>query len=589
MAWRRPLLNPEASAPRPRREKRVTRVSHRAGLCLVLAALLIGCGPGQSSTPSSEPGVGSASVPKRLVVATQSELVALNDQVTRASASITLQGGAEAGKLVVSGLTASNNQGVWQPVLATAVPSVENGLWKLLPDGRMETTWTLRPEVHWHDGAALTSDDLVFTAAVHQDRDLPVFRETAYDAVAEVQAPDPRTLVVHWKRPYIDADKMFEIPLPRHLLEAAYTADKGSFTQLPYWSEQFVGTGPFTLREWVRGSHLVLGAYRDYVIGTPKIDEIEVRFISDPSTLTANILAGGVDMTLGRNVSIEQAQQLLGQWPGGKMNLRITLHAVMYPQFLNPTPPVVTDVQFRRALVYALDRQQMVDTLQGGRVPVADIFLSPSEPEYQEVKDDIVRYGYDPRKAAALLEAMGYRKGADGTLRDGENQKVSVSIYQTGVEVTAKAMYASADAWQRLGLAVEPSVIPPQRVQDKEYVANFPSFLLYRQSINFNFLNGRYSWNTPLPENNYSGGNYSRYMSPEFDTQIDRFFGTIPRPERVEVLRQIVHQVSDQVLFLPLFFDSAPDLVGARLVNVSPGQSERTSQVWNAQEWDVNG
>lgn len=74
-------------------------------------------------------------------------------------------------ELLTVGLTTPDNQARLRPRLAAAVPTIENGLWQLLPDGRMETTWKIRPDAVWHGGTPFTSRDVVFTARVDQDRD----------------------------------------------------------------------------------------------------------------------------------------------------------------------------------------------------------------------------------------------------------------------------------------------------------------------------------------------------------------------------------------------------------------------------------
>src|SRR5437764_794195 len=81
-----------------------------------------------------------------------------------------------------------------------------------------------------------------------------------------------------------------------------------------------LAAGPFKLKEWASGSHLVLEAFDGYALGRPKIDEIEVRFILDSNTLVANVLADTIDLTLGRGISIEQALQVRDQWRRGKVD-----------------------------------------------------------------------------------------------------------------------------------------------------------------------------------------------------------------------------------------------------------------------------
>src|SRR5690349_24333696 len=108
--------------------------------------------------------------------------------------------------LVNSSLTELGADSKLQPLLAEAVPTLENGRWKLTPDGKMETSWTIKQNVRWHDGTPLTADDLVFATTIDQDKDMPVLRPLGYNWVESVRATDPRTVTVIWSAPYIDAD-----------------------------------------------------------------------------------------------------------------------------------------------------------------------------------------------------------------------------------------------------------------------------------------------------------------------------------------------------------------------------------------------
>jgi len=203
------------------------------------------------------------------------------------------------------------------PGVAEAVPSVENGLWRLMPDGRMETTWKIRSGARWHDGTPFTSEDLLFTTKVEQDKNLPVQRKGAYDYVASIDAPDAQTIVVSWSKPFIEADQFFTTaPLPRHLLEAPYQeGNRDAFVSLPYWTSDYVGIGPYRINEWVRDSHVVLQAYDAYPLGRPKIDEMVVKFLPDENAFIAAILANTVDVTVGKSINFEQAMEIQGQWP----------------------------------------------------------------------------------------------------------------------------------------------------------------------------------------------------------------------------------------------------------------------------------
>jgi peptide/nickel transport system substrate-binding protein len=115
--------------------------------------------------------------------------------------------------LVNSGLVVMDARGEIKPLLAEAVPSLSNGFWVLLPDGRMETSWRIRQGATWHDGTPFTTDDLVFTAAVSQDREIRALGDGAYDVFESIRAADAQSVTVTWKRPYIEAHLLF--PQPR--------------------------------------------------------------------------------------------------------------------------------------------------------------------------------------------------------------------------------------------------------------------------------------------------------------------------------------------------------------------------------------
>jgi peptide/nickel transport system substrate-binding protein len=576
------------------------RAAHTAAIMwLVLALALTACS--QAGRPQAAPGSaaqGTAGEPasparaKRISVATAGEPPTLNSTVAASQADTSVRGRAEVESLVHVGLAAQDDRGMLTPRLAVQVPAIENGLWKVLPDGRMETMWQIKPNVKWHDGTPFTADDLVFTARVAQDADLPLTRDVAYDSLESLVAVDAQTVVIRWKSPYIGADLLFTqrlgLPIAKHLVERTYSENKSTLPQLAYWTQEFVGTGPYKLREWVQGSHLVLEASSDYILGRPKLDEIEVKFIPDPSTRMANILAGATDMTFGLGLSLNQGLQLRDQWRDGRLAVSLGGSRALHPQLLNPSPAILTDARYRRALIHGLDRQEMVDTLQAGLSQVPHSFLNPSEPEYAETLESAVRYEFDPRPAVEMISGLGYARESDGWFYDATRQKLDIEISSviTGDD-NEKAMLSVADYWQRIGITVVTAPIPIQRQRDREFRATIRGFdLAGGGGGDIEYLQRLRRSQVPLPENNFVGLNKTRYSNPEFDGTIDRFFTTIARPERIQVLRQIVHHISDQVVIIPMFYTAQPTMIANRLDRVSDTLATSSVITWNAQEWD---
>ena len=559
---------------------------------LVLLSVAVACDQPAPPTNSAATGPTAAVAPpeispriKRITAAVRADLPTVSKTLNTI-----IPGATALDRLVSAGLTSTDDQGVLRPQLAESAPTLENGGWKLFPDGRMETTWKIRATARWHDGTPVTAQDVTFAVMIGQDRDLPLFNHSAFGSLDRVESPDPLTVVAYWKQPYIDADVMFGktynddvgIPLPRHILERVYLEERAGFTDHPYWSTEYVGSGPFKVREWVRGNSVTLVANDEYVLGRPKIDEIEVRFIPDGGTLLANLLAGAVDVTIGeRNFSPDEVTHVA--WADGKPVPGDRSPIVAFPQLLTPNPPVTGNVQFRRALLHAVDRQEMADTFQPGLALVAHAVISPDLREYSEVEGAAVRYEYDPRRAAQMIESLGYGRGADGGLIDSAGRRLSLEIRSTTLTENNKAMLSVADYWQRAGIAMEPHTVPLARSQEAEYRATFPGFELIRQP-RLEVVTRIHSSRARLPENNFratGGFNYPRYLNPEFDAMIDRFYTTVPWTERMEALRGVIRHATDQVLVMGMFYSTEANMMNNRLQNVLPTRAS------NAHEWDV--
>ena len=558
----------------------VGSMNQRISLTLVaVATLLAGCSPQsvRNGGPQGSGGVDSPTSPKRITLAVRAD-----------GAAVWTTGAESIIELFHAGLVNFDPPGDPMAQLAEELPTVENGLWKLFPDGRMETTLRIRPGARWHDGTAVTSADLLFS--VGPGRELPQgnFGAAAFNNIESLTAPDERTVVVSWTSPYVQANwlfsNLFAPPLPKHLLEESFLEDTAGFINHRYWTTDFVGNGPFVVREFVPGLHLQLRAFDDYVLGRPKIDEIGVRYIPDANTLMANLLAGEIHLTLGAGLSVEQALRVREGWAQGEVIYSpfYATQAVGAPQFLNPDPPILANVQLRRALAHAVDREELVHTIQAGIGAPSNSLPAPTGPEFEAVKHGIVDYAYDPRRANLLLEGLGFVRGSDGMLRDEAGRELSIQVWTSGGDdVYERTTLAVADYWKRVGVTAEPRIVPPSR--DASIMANRPAFFItrLRTELDTRFLSSQ----VPTPENSYRGSNDARYASPELDTLINRYFVSVRRPERLNTLAEIVRHLSENVVVIHLFHNVVPQMKNQRLQNVVPRTVR--ARVLDAHLWDL--
>src|SRR5205807_2861676 len=125
---------------------------------------------------------------------------------------------------------------------------IDNGLWQVVPDGRMSTTWRLKPGLKWHDGEPVTANDVAFTLDLYRDKEIGAVVIPSLALIDGVDQPDAQTAVINWQKPFIDADSYFgssspsagaaRVPplwlMPRHILEQPFQDNKVAFFSLPY-------------------------------------------------------------------------------------------------------------------------------------------------------------------------------------------------------------------------------------------------------------------------------------------------------------------------------------------------------------------
>src|SRR5579871_968698 len=264
---------------------------YRISILILLAMTsVLACAPSTSSPAAGQPAPPAAagatsSQGKTLAIAIRTEptsLAAKALQTTGVTLNVTL-------RLFNAGLVLINDRGQAVPYLAESLPALNTDSWKVFDDGTMETTYQLKPNLTWHDGQPFTADDFVSAWQVYTN---PVFGLSGAPPQAlmdEVRAPDPQTLVIHWKEPYAFASALgttssrANLPaLPRHLLASQLeTLPTDAFLGMAFWTTGYVGAGPFKVDGWQPGTAIEASAFAGHALGRPKIDRLELRVIGD--------------------------------------------------------------------------------------------------------------------------------------------------------------------------------------------------------------------------------------------------------------------------------------------------------------------
>jgi peptide/nickel transport system substrate-binding protein len=487
-------------------------------------------------------------------------------------------------------LTVQDDARAWRPHLATELPSVERGTWRLNADGTMDVTWKIRPGVKWHDGAPFTSDDLAFAFTLHRD---PGFTLTSGAAqvrlMDSVTTPDPFTLAVHWSSPSVDAIQAPGLdPMPKHLLEGLYQSDKDALINSPLLLTEFVGLGPYRIASWESGVELQFERFDGFYLGRPPLDRVVVKYVKDPNTQIANILAGSVDVVIPPSVDLETASEIRRRWEGtGSQVFAVVTDRLRFlrpqyrPEFARPQNGL-TNLTVRRALYHAVDRAALAEVVGQGLAPAADSWFAPSEAIRAQVESAIPQYPFDPARAQQLLTQAGWVRGSDGILvnqQTGQRFEAEISVRPT--TGSDKDSVIIADGWKAVGAQIGIYNMPAALADDRKHLSEQP-FVTVSSLSAVNFYDGSITHSREISSdaNRWTGRNNQGYSNPTVDALQDKLLVTLDERERVALHRQLLQEGMGDVLVLPLYWQTDP-VFALRGVQGIKGANN-----WNMFEWD---
>jgi peptide/nickel transport system substrate-binding protein len=500
-----------------------------------------------------------------------------------------------------AGLTLTDNRGEPRPYLAAELPRLNTDTWRVFPDGRMETTWKLRPGLTWHDGQPLTADDVAFAFRAYATPGLGVFHPKPQDRIDELVASDPLTVLIRWRLPFLhDGDGLD--PLPRHILGQSFAlfeqdpaGQRDPFLAQRFWTTEYVGAGPYRLSAWEPASHFEAVAFDGHALGRPRIDRVVIRLINDENSVLTNILAGNVHLTMSQAIRFEHAMVLRREWGldkgegAGRLLFLATSTTTAVPQFRpeqQRSPPLL-DLRVRRALFHALDREAINETLFEGQAPIAHTFAQTEATYYPEVERVLTRYPHDPRRAEQLMGEAGLRKDRDGFFAD-------PSRFQPAFWISAGAqreqmMAIVMSSWRTAGIDAQPYVMPNALERDQEARAKFPGILVHGISLGEpTSAEAGTSEQIGTLDNRWGGNNRGGWSNAEYDRLWDAYNTTLDRSEQIRFFAQMMRIRSEEVAGIPLHYSLNVTSHVAALHGPDAGVSGTTSH-WNIHEWELSG
>lgn len=279
--------------------------------------------------------------------------------------------------------------------------------WTVSPDG-LVYTFKLFENVTWHDGKPFTAKDVVFSTANFLKEVHPRAR-AVFSRCDSITALDDHTVEFKLKEPFPAFLQSFEVSsapmIPAHLYEGTdFRANPANATP--------IGTGPFKLKEWVKGSHIQLvrnEAY--YKAGLPYLDGITFRVIPDAASRSLALESGQVQQTQYSDIEPFEVPRLK-TLPNLEFSTKgYEFIAPLSWLEINHRVKPLDDKRFRKAIAYAIDRKFIRDKIWFGlgRIPTGPI---NSVVKFYDPK--VTTYEPNIEKAKALLDEMGLKPDAKG-------------------------------------------------------------------------------------------------------------------------------------------------------------------------------
>lgn len=462
-------------------------------------------------------------------------------------------------KNVFEGLTAMNNEGEVLPAAAES--------WEVSEDG-LTYTFTLRDGNVWSNGDPVTASDFEFawkrvlnpeTASQYASILYVLEGAEAYnsgegeaDAVG-VTAVDEKTLEVKLANPtsfFLELTAFYTyMPVHQATVEADanWALDAG---------DAYVSNGPFSLQEWAHSSHYVLVKSDSYWDAeNVALDTVNVQIIEAESTANAEFQAGGIDY-LGSPYSTVSLDAI--DLYRANEELNIAPYAAIYWYKLNTTDEVTSNVNIRKALALAIDRQGLVDNItKGGQLPALGL-VPPTIDGFEDDRGYFADADYDAAKEylATGLEELG--------LADASELTINISINTSEAHSTI-AQFIQEGWAQNLGINVN--------IDNTEWQ-------VYLERLNvLDFQVARLGWIADYNDASSfldmyrtadSGNNDTGWENEEFKSLIDQASAEQDPAVRTDLQLQAEAIIVDEMPVIPLYYYTNLYVVQDHVENMSP-------------------
>jgi peptide/nickel transport system substrate-binding protein len=511
----------------------------------------------------------------------------------------------ETASLILEGLGGFNEKGEVIPRLAESVPTVENGG---VSADLTSITWKLKAGLLWSDGTPVTSADAKFTYEYCTHPEGGCAQAARYEGIASIETPDDLTIKINFAAPKPNPYTAF-VGGTSPILQAAQFANCLGAAASTCTDQNFmpIGTGPFKVTEFKTNDTVSLEAnpnYRDPA--KPAFATMTVKGGGDAQAAARAVMeTGEFDYAWNTQINPEMQAQMAAGGKGVFLNGFGTLVERIEMNMTDPSAdlpegerstvahphPILSDINVRKALSMAIDRQLLVDVGYGaaGR-PTCN--LVPAPELYASSNTDCIPQQMDAAKA--LLDTAGWTDSDGDGIRDKDGKKLSI-LYQSSTNPVRQDFQALVKGWwNELGVEVELKNIDASVFfgGDAGSPDTFQKFYADVEMYANNFdgtdpepyLAQYMCDKIPGPSNQWQGENINRFCDPAYDALVKEMSATADLTKRSELAKKMNDMLTkDSYVVVPLVdrgrLSAASNTLGGVVLNTWD------TELWNAQDW----
>ena len=428
----------------------------------------------------------------------------------------------------------------------------------------------------WSDGTPVTADDVVYTALrlaspvigntammyyVFEGVGDDGFVEEGAESIDGIQKVDDKTVQFTTKEEmpittFENSYARYLLTLPKHVIEQ-YSEEELSTAD--WFNHPDVVSGPFIVTDFDVDHYISYEANKDYWKGAPKIDKLNIKIV-DGIQLYAGLQSGEIDITQQTMSDIPQEDY---ESVEALDNVDVVYGSPVTNQSVFIQTKNVPDVKVRQAMLYAIDRQQILEELLNGHGEIVDGFLSSASPFYD---DSLTPVSYDPEKAKALLEEAGW----DGS------QTIRFYV-NSGDSTFVNAASIIAAEWAAVGIKAEIQTV------------DFATLMSVAGTEDYDVLAVQYTYAPvdPYPDVAWllgGEGSWTGYSDDTLNDALTKSQLTSDPEETKELFSVVDKKVQEDVPMFSAYVISAQGAVSKRITGAAPSVYGFFNDVQN---WDV--